>query len=122
MLICKERWYDQPTGTIYLDGVDIRELNLHWLRTNVRLVQQEPVLFSGTVFENVAYGLFGTEKANLPTEEQRALVKKACKDAYADEFIDRLPKVSPDLYTWGFLAHAGSSRVLTSAGLRYSTR
>lgn len=57
-------------------------------------MQQEPVLFSGTVFENVAYGLYGTDKANLPLEEQRALVEKACKDAFADEFIDRLPKVS----------------------------
>jgi ATP-binding cassette subfamily B (MDR/TAP) protein 1 len=61
------------------------------------------VLFAGTVFENVAYGLFGTEKANLPSEEQRALVVKACKDAYADEFIDRLPKVRLDSYTWVLL-------------------
>jgi ATP-binding cassette, subfamily B (MDR/TAP), member 1 len=87
-----ERWYDQPKGVILLDGVDIRELNLTWLRTNVRLVQQEPVLFSGTVYENVACGLFGTEKADLPEAEQRTLVEKACKDAYADEFIARLPK------------------------------
>jgi ATP-binding cassette subfamily B (MDR/TAP) protein 1 len=90
----KERWYDQSSGTILLDGVDIRELNLTWFRTNVRLVQQEPVLFSGTVYENVASGLFGTEKAGLPQHEQRALIEKACKDAYADEFITRLPKVS----------------------------
>lgn len=87
-----ERWYDYPTGTIFLDGIDIRELNLHWLRTNVRLVQQEPVLFAGTVYDNVAYGLFGTPKADLPVAEQRVLVEKACKDAYADEFIERLPK------------------------------
>ncbi|KAF3048321.1 hypothetical protein E8E12_011686 [Didymella heteroderae] len=87
-----ERWYDQAGGTIYLDGIDIRELNLRWLRTNVRLVQQEPVLFAGTVYDNVAYGLFGTPKANLPEAEQRSLIEKACKDAYADEFIERLPK------------------------------
>jgi len=88
-----ERWYDQASGAIYLDGTDIRELNLTWLRTNIRLVQQEPVLFSGTVYENVAFGLFGTDKANLPESEQRALVEKACKNAYAEEFIERLPKV-----------------------------
>jgi ATP-binding cassette subfamily B (MDR/TAP) protein 1 len=88
-----ERWYDQTTGTIYLDGTDIRELNLTWLRTNIRLVQQEPVLFSGTVYENVAFGLFGTEKASLSESDQRALVEKACKDAHAEEFIVRLPKV-----------------------------
>ncbi|KAH7071971.1 P-loop containing nucleoside triphosphate hydrolase protein, partial [Paraphoma chrysanthemicola] len=87
-----ERWYDQPSGEIFLDGIDIRELNLTWLRTNIRLVQQEPVLFSGTVYDNVASGLFGTEKADLPEIEQRALVEKACKDAYADEFIQQLPK------------------------------
>ncbi|KAF1945189.1 P-loop containing nucleoside triphosphate hydrolase protein [Clathrospora elynae] len=87
-----ERWYDQSSGTIYLDGTDIRELNLTWLRTKIRLVQQEPVLFSGTVYDNVASGLFGTDKANLSQEEQRALVKKACNDAYAEEFINQLPK------------------------------
>lgn len=86
-----ERWYDQSSGTLFLDGVDIRELNLRWLRTHMRLVQQEPVLFSGTIFDNVAYGLLGTDKAELSSEEQRALVEKACKEAYADEFIERLP-------------------------------
>lgn len=51
-------------------------------------------MFSGTVFENVASGLFGTEKGNLPEDEQRKLVAEACKDAYADEFMDLLPDVS----------------------------
>ncbi|EFQ93765.1 hypothetical protein CFE70_003811 [Pyrenophora teres f. teres 0-1] len=87
-----ERWYDQSKGTIWIDGIDIRELNLTWLRTNVRLVQQEPVLFSGTVYENVAVGLFGTEKANLPEDKQRELVEKACRDAYAQDFIEQLPQ------------------------------
>jgi ATP-binding cassette subfamily B (MDR/TAP) protein 1 len=89
-----ERWYDQASGVIYLDGTDIRDFNLTWLRTNIRLVQQEPVLFSGTIYENVAFGLLGTEKANLPQSEQRKLVEKACKDAYAEEFIERLPRAS----------------------------
>ena len=57
-------------------------------------MQQEPVLFSGTVFENVASGLFGTEKGKLPEDEQRKLVVEACKSAYADEFVDQLPEVS----------------------------
>jgi ATP-binding cassette subfamily B (MDR/TAP) protein 1 len=88
-----ERWYSPTSGRLLLDGVDIRELNLTWLRTHMRLVNQDPVLFSGTVFENVAFGLLGTEKASLPEEEQKALVERACKTAYADEFINRLPKV-----------------------------
>src|SRR5689334_15122981 len=88
-----ERWYDAARGNITRDGIPVQQLNLTWLRTNIRLVQQEPVLLSGTIFENVACGLFGTEKAKLPESEQRALVEQACKDAYADEFIERLPKV-----------------------------
>ena len=60
----------------------------------MRLVQQEPVLFSGTVYENVAFGLYGTDKAGLLDHEQRALIEKACKDAFAEEFIERLPNVS----------------------------
>lgn len=103
-----ERWYDQAGGTLFLDGVDTRELNLKWLRTNMRLVQQEPVLFSGTVFENVACGLFGTDKVQFSMEEQRALVEKACKDAYADEFIDRLPK--------GYDTQVGERAMMLSGG------
>lgn len=88
-----ERWYHQKSGTITLDGTDIREINLRWLRTNIRLVQQEPVLFSGSVFENVQAGLIGTGKVNLSEAEQRQLVEQACKAAYADEFIQTLPEV-----------------------------
>ncbi|ORY11062.1 P-loop containing nucleoside triphosphate hydrolase protein [Clohesyomyces aquaticus] len=103
-----ERWYDQESGSIHLDNTNIRDLNLTWLRTNLRLVQQEPVLFSGTVFENVAFGLFGTNKIVLPIEEQRALVEKACKDAYADEFIDRLPQ--------GYDTQIGERAMMLSGG------
>lgn len=94
LLTIIERWYDAHTGSIHLDGTNIRDLKLNWLRTHIRLVQQEPVLFSGTIYENVAFGLFGTDKVDLPESEQRALIEKACEDAYASEFIDQLPKVS----------------------------
>ncbi len=110
LLICHhysqyiERWYDIPSGAIYLDGVNIRDLRLSWLRTHVRLVQQEPVLFSGTVQENVAFGLFGTDKANLSNTEQRALVEEACREAYASEFIERLPMVSLLAVAWETIA------------------
>ncbi|KAF3052371.1 hypothetical protein E8E11_011071 [Didymella keratinophila] len=102
-----ERWYDQTGGTTYLDGVDIRELNLHWLRTNVRLVQQEPVLFAGTVYDTVAYGLFGTPQADLPELEQRALIEKACKDAYADGLA--MMSVDVDVRPGQFIALVGAS-------------
>lgn len=87
-----ERWYDQAAGSITLDGINIHELSLRYLRTKVRLVQQEPVLFSGTVFDNVVYGLLGTENENASEEKKLQLVKDACKDAFAHEFIEQLPE------------------------------
>ncbi|KAF2108830.1 multidrug resistance protein 1 [Lophiotrema nucula] len=103
-----ERWYDQAEGNILLDGMDTREINLRWLRTNMRLVQQEPVLFSGTVFENVAFGLLGTDKSSLSESEQRVCVQTACEAAYADEFIDRLPK--------GYDTQVGERAMMLSGG------
>jgi ATP-binding cassette subfamily B (MDR/TAP) protein 1 len=50
------RFYDVDSGAIYLDGIDIRKLNLNWLRSNIGLVSQEPVLFNTTIFENISYG------------------------------------------------------------------
>jgi ATP-binding cassette subfamily B (MDR/TAP) protein 1 len=87
-----ERWYDQASGTITLDGRNIRDLNIRYLRTKIRLVQQEPVLFSGTVFDNVAYGLLGTEHENATAEKKLQLVQDACKDAFAHEFVEQLPE------------------------------
>ncbi|PKX96023.1 ABC transporter ATP-binding protein [Aspergillus novofumigatus IBT 16806] len=87
-----ERWYDPAAGAILLDGVEIQKLNIAWLRTQIRLVQQEPVLFSGTIFDNVAFGLEGTPYAEAPYEQKLALVKEACRDAYAHEFIENLPR------------------------------
>ncbi|KAK1706426.1 P-loop containing nucleoside triphosphate hydrolase protein [Colletotrichum acutatum] len=86
-----ERWYDAQAGLIKLDGVDIRTLSLNWLRTNMRLVQQEPVLFNATVFDNIANGLVGTPWATATHEEQMVRVREAAKLAFADEFIVNLP-------------------------------
>jgi len=51
-----ERFYDPVEGTIALDGHNIKSLNLHFLRSQMSLVQQEPVLFATTIFENVCHG------------------------------------------------------------------
>jgi ABC-type multidrug transport system fused ATPase/permease subunit len=45
------------------------------------------------VYENIALGLSGTDKEKLPESEKRVLVEKACRDAYADEFVQQLPEV-----------------------------
>lgn len=50
------RFYDVDSGTIYLDNIDIRKLNIRWLRSKMGLVLQEPALFNMSIFENIAYG------------------------------------------------------------------
>ncbi|KAL9093862.1 MAG: hypothetical protein Q9165_003785 [Trypethelium subeluteriae] len=87
-----ERWYKPTRGSITLDGIEIHDLNIKWLRTNIRLVQQEPVLFNGTVFENVSYGLVGTDHMNASEEEKMKLVQEACRAAFAHDFICDLPE------------------------------
>ncbi|KKZ63523.1 hypothetical protein EMCG_02148 [[Emmonsia] crescens] len=87
-----ERWYNPLSGALTLDGQNIDQLNLHWLRTKIRLVQQEPVLFNGTVFQNVCHGLVGTETADMPESDKMEHVIEACKLANAHDFIEELPK------------------------------
>lgn len=89
-----ERWYSKSAGTIALDGNQIEGLKLQWLRTNIRLVQQEPTLFSGTIYQNIVDGLVGTSMSELPDSEKECLVHDACKAAFAHDFIQELPNVS----------------------------
>ncbi|KAG8671709.1 hypothetical protein FPOAC1_004963 [Fusarium poae] len=84
-----ERWYVPSSGRLLLDGVDVSTLNVKWFRSQMALVQQEPVLFRGTVFENVSKGFTDSQKA-LPMEEQRRIVQEACEASYAHEFIQNL--------------------------------
>jgi ATP-binding cassette subfamily B (MDR/TAP) protein 1 len=85
-----ERFYDPLAGSVRLDGLDIRDLNLKWLRSQIGLVSQEPVLFSTTIRKNVEHGLVGTHQ-NISPEEKLRLVREACIKANADGFISKLP-------------------------------
>lgn len=69
---------------ILLDGVDLRSINLKWLRSNIGIVSQEPVLFFGSIEENIRFG-----KSDATDEEVRA----AAKMANAHDFIMELPQV-----------------------------
>jgi ABC-type multidrug transport system fused ATPase/permease subunit len=76
------RFYDPIDGSIALDGLDLRDLKLLSLRDRITLVMQEPVIFSGTVAENIRYG-------RLDAGDQE--VQRAARDADLHEFIASLP-------------------------------
>jgi subfamily B ATP-binding cassette protein MsbA len=76
------RFYDPSSGTIKIDGADIREYKFRALRDQIGYVLQETVLFAGSVRDNIAYG------AKEVTQEQ---IVEAAKLANADEFIARMP-------------------------------
>ncbi|CAF3884676.1 unnamed protein product [Rotaria sp. Silwood1] len=78
-----ERFYDVTNGQLLLDGIDIRQLNLHWVRSHVGLVSQEPILFDLTIAENIAYGL-----ENVSMEK----IINAARRANIHQFIEQLPQ------------------------------
>ncbi len=76
------RFYDVKAGAVMVDGYDVRDLPLAFLRQHIGLVQQEPFLFNGTVRENIAYG--------DPTADQSRL-EEAARAGRAHDFIVDLP-------------------------------
>jgi ABC-type multidrug transport system fused ATPase/permease subunit len=76
------RFYDPRDGRILIDGVDLRKLSLASLRSQISVVLQEPLLFSGTIAENIRYGRL---------EGTRDEIVEAATLAGANEFIERLP-------------------------------
>ena len=76
------RFYDADSGTVKIDGVDIRNYKVHGLRSQIGFVLQDTVLFRGTVHDNIAFG-----RPDATREE----VVEAAKLANADEFIIRMP-------------------------------
>jgi ATP-binding cassette, subfamily B (MDR/TAP), member 1 len=103
-----ERFYEPVNGQVFLDGHDISKLNLKWLRENISLVSQEPILFGTTIYGNVCHGLIGTKYENASEEEKRVLVVKACEMSNADGFIRSLPE--------GYETNVGERGFLLSGG------
>ncbi|KAG9837165.1 ABC transporter, partial [Aureobasidium melanogenum] len=79
------------SGSIIVGGHNIETLDLKWWRAQVGVVQQEPFLFNDTIINNVANGLIGTQWENESKEKKLELVQEACREAYAHDFITRLP-------------------------------
>ena len=106
-----ERFYDPASGSIKLDDVDVRDLNLKWLRSQIGLVSQEPILFATTIKANVAHGLINTKYEHASEEEKFALIKEACIKANADGFISQLPSGYDTLVgERGFLLSGGQKQ------------
>ncbi|TVY37341.1 ABC transporter [Lachnellula subtilissima] len=118
-----ERWYELDgnttdnlltllfrTGTIKTCGTNLHDIDLKWWRRQIGLVQQEPFLFNDTIFKNVEYGLIGTEWENESEERKKELVEQACQEAFADEFITRLPE--------GYETLVGDAGIKLSGGQR----
>ena len=95
------RFYAPQQGRILFDGVDTASTDLVSLRRNIALVAQDPVIFSGTIADNIRYG-----KPEAPD----AAVRRAAQAAVADEFIDRLPQ--------GYATVVGERGITLSGGQR----
>jgi ATP-binding cassette subfamily B protein len=76
------RFYDVNEGSISIDGLDIRDITKHSLRSQIGIVQQDVFLFTGTIQENIAYG-----KKDATLEE----IQEAARKAHLEEFISELP-------------------------------
>jgi ATP-binding cassette subfamily B (MDR/TAP) protein 1 len=93
------RFYELKSGEVLLDGRNIKDLNVHWLRSQIGYVGQEPVLFSGTIRENILKG-----KPDATQEE----IEKAARDANAHDFIVSFPE--------GYDTDIGEKSALLSGG------
>ncbi|KAL8150337.1 hypothetical protein V2J09_020145 [Rumex salicifolius] len=78
-----ERFYDPQMGQVLIDGVNLKDFQLKWIRSKIGLVSQEPVLFASSIRENIAYGKDGA------TDEE---IRAATELANAAKFIDKLPQ------------------------------
>ncbi|XP_012881535.1 PREDICTED: multidrug resistance protein 1 [Dipodomys ordii] len=79
-----ERFYDPLAGTVLLDGKEIKQLNVQWLRAHLGIVSQEPILFDCSIAENIAYG----DNSRIVSQDE---IIRAAKEANIHQFIDSLP-------------------------------
>ena len=77
-----ERFYDVNKGNIYIDDVDIRDYNIEYLRKNIGIVEQEPILNSGTILSNIVYGIDKYDE-----EELKEVLKITCIDTFINDKV-----------------------------------
>ncbi|CAG7815401.1 unnamed protein product [Allacma fusca] len=78
-----QRFYDPDSGTVTVDGNNIKDYNINWYRSQLGVVSQEPILFNTTIAENIRYGRDGVSNKEI---------EEACRLANAHLFISRLPQ------------------------------
>jgi len=103
-----EKFYTPVDGQILLDSHDIQTLDTKWLRRQISLVSQEPVLFNCSIRRNIEHGLIGTGFEDISGGKRANLVVEAAKMANAHDFISRLPQ--------GYETDAGAHGGLLSGG------
>ena len=96
-----ERFYDPALGSLTLEDTDLRDFNIKWLRSQIGIVSQEPVLFDCSIAENIRYGALFTEVSDNEIIE-------AAKSANIHSFIESLPEVS---IIHGYLSTLGQIKV-----------
>ncbi|EGW07208.1 Multidrug resistance protein 1 [Cricetulus griseus] len=79
-----ERFYDPMAGTVFLDGKEVNQLNVQWLRAHLGIVSQEPILFDCSIAENIAYG----DNSRVVSQDE---IERAAKEANIHQFIESLP-------------------------------
>ncbi|ORZ14188.1 P-loop containing nucleoside triphosphate hydrolase protein [Absidia repens] len=82
------RYYDPDQGNIYVDGTNIKDLNMHWWREQVGVVSQEPILFHGTIAENISYGC-----ENATMDQIKAAATRANCANFIESFHDKYDTV-----------------------------
>lgn len=103
-----ERFYEPVKGTVSLDGHGYETLNLGWLRRQIGMVGQEPVLFTGSIMDNIRHGLIGSLSEHVDEEAQRELIIAAARKANAHDFISQLSE--------GYDTNVGPRGTLLSGG------
>jgi ATP-binding cassette, subfamily B, multidrug efflux pump len=107
------RVHDPPPGTVFVDGVDVRDLPLAALRGAIGFVPQEPFLFSDTLADNVAFGLDAADRSRAPSDERMDRIRAAAAVARLDKDVSDFPK--------GYETMVGERGITLSGGQKQRT-
>ncbi|CAF4062772.1 unnamed protein product [Rotaria sordida] len=104
-----QRFYDPDEGEILLDGKDIKTLNVSWLRSHIGIVSQEPILFTGSIEDNIRFG-----KLNATDDEVQTAAKMANAHDFIMEFPENYKTLSGDKLSGGQKQRVAIARALVS--------